>query len=293
MLWGKHLKFYLPLSINLFMLPNDLRQFLGDFYQSNQKVLFLTGAGISAESGIPTFRGDDGYWTIGSHNYTPMEIATNRVFKQYPRKVWRWVLHYFNNARHAQPNPGHEAIAHLEPLFGGKRFKLVTQNVDGLHLLAGNSPSNTYTIHGTLAHVRCSRSCDEIVPFPKDLGHYTKGDIMPEEEWDKLACPECSELMRPHVLFFDEYYNEPYYKYESAIRAAFEADLLIVAGTTGATSLPWLIFETVMTNHKPVIAINLEPTIFTQTVEINQLGWVLMGKSGEILPEIAKAFYIQ
>ena len=270
------------------MIPQDLQQFLRDFYRSNRKVLFLTGAGISAESGIPTFRGDDGYWTIGSQNYTPMQIATNRMFRQYPRKVWRWVLHYFNNARHAQPNPGHEAIARLEPLFGSERFKLVTQNVDGLHLAAGNTHDNTYTIHGTLAQVRCSHSCDQIIPFPADLGHYTKDDIMPEEEWDKLACPECSELMRPHVLFFDEYYNEPYNKYESALRAAFEADLLIVVGTTGATSLPWLIFETVMNNGQPIVAINLEPSTFTQTIEVNELGWVLFGKSGEILPEIEK-----
>ena len=271
------------------MIPQDLQQFLREFYHSDQKILFLTGAGISAESGIPTFRGDDGYWTIGSQNYTPMQIATQRMFHQFPRKVWRWVLHYFNNARHAQPNPGHDAIARLEPLFGSERFKLVTQNVDGLHLAAGNTFENTYTIHGTLAQVRCSHSCDQIVPFPTDLGHYTKDDIMPEEEWEKLACPECDELMRPHVLFFDEHYNEPYNKFESALHAAFDADLLVIVGTTGATTLPLLIFETVMKNGKPMIAINLEPSTFTQTIEVHEMGWVLFGKSGEILPELEKA----
>lgn len=272
------------------MIPQDLQDFLPKFRASNQKIMFLTGAGISAESGIPTFRDDDGYWTIGSKNYTPMEIATNRMFRQVPKKVWRWVLHYFNNARYAQPNPGHKTIARLETLFGKDRFTLATQNIDGLHLRAGNSLEKTYSIHGTLSHVRCSKSCNQVVPFPKDLGHYTKYEVMPEEEWEKLACPECSELMRPHVLFFDEYYNEAYYKFESALHAAIQTDLLVVIGTTGTTNLPWQIFETVLKNRNPIIAINLEPTTFTQTVEINEQGWVLLGKSGEVLPELEKYF---
>ncbi len=271
------------------MIPNDLQTFLQRFGKRQQKALFLTGAGISAESGIPTFRGNDGYWTIGSKNYTPMEIATNHMFKQFPKKVWRWVLHYFNNARHAQPNLGHEALVTIEKQLGNKRFTLVTQNVDGLHLLAGNSPANTYCIHGTLSHVRCD-DCGEVYPFPEDLGHYTKDDIMPDEEWDKLTCPECRELLRPHVLFFDEYYNEAYYKYESAIEAAFATDLLVVVGTTGATNLPTIIFESVLKTSKPIIVINLEDSTFTRAVEKYRQGWVLKGKSGEILPTLAKFF---
>ncbi|WP_299459380.1 Sir2 family NAD-dependent protein deacetylase [uncultured Microscilla sp.] len=271
------------------MIPKSLQTFLKQFGESQQKALFLTGAGMSAESGIPTFRGNEGYWTIGSKNYTPMEIATNYMFRQFPEKVWRWVLHYFNNVRQAKPNPGHQALATIETQLGNERFTLVTQNVDGLHLLAGNTPPNTYCIHGTLSHVRCD-DCGEVHPFPQDLGHYTKNDIMPDEEWDKLACPECSELMRPHVLFFDEYYNEAYYKYESALEAAFHTDLLVVVGTTGATNLPLLIFETVLKAGKPIIAINLDDSTFTQTIEVYQQGWVIKGKSGEILPAMVRFF---
>ena len=99
----------------------------------------LTGAGVSAESGIPTFRGREGYWTVGSTEYHPQEMATLQAFEAMPEEVWRWYLYRLGACREAQPNQAHRAIVRLEERLGD-RFCLITQNVDGLHLRAGSSP---------------------------------------------------------------------------------------------------------------------------------------------------------
>src|SRR5512138_3835802 len=119
-------------------------------------VVALTGAGISAESGIPTFRGTDGYWVVGSRNYMPQEMATQRMFQRAPEEVWRWYLYRFGVCRHAQPNAGHAALVRLEQALG-ERFTLVTQNIDGLHRRAGSE--RVYCIHGDAGWVRCAREC--------------------------------------------------------------------------------------------------------------------------------------
>src|SRR5512138_2460273 len=109
------------------------------------KVVALTGAGISAESGIPTFRGAEGYWVVGSRNYMPQEMATLEMFERAPEEVWRWYLYRFGICRDASPNAGHAALVSLEDALGD-RFTLVTQNIDGLHRRAGSR--RVYTIHG-------------------------------------------------------------------------------------------------------------------------------------------------
>jgi NAD-dependent deacetylase len=103
-------------------------------------VLVLTGAGISADSGIPTFRGKEGYWTIGSKNYHPQELARLSAFRQMPDEVWSWYLYRREICNKAEPNPSHYALVELETLLtaAGRKFTLVTQNVDGLHLRAGS-----------------------------------------------------------------------------------------------------------------------------------------------------------
>ena len=125
---------------------------------ANGRVLVLTGAGISAESGIPTFRGREGYWVVGSRNYMPAEMATHEMFEAAPEDVWRWYLSRFGAVRGAEPNAGHHAIAALERALGD-RFTLVTQNIDGLHRRAGSSEARTYCIHGEAAFVRCAAGC--------------------------------------------------------------------------------------------------------------------------------------
>ncbi|MCA9683232.1 MAG: RNA polymerase subunit sigma, partial [Myxococcales bacterium] len=109
--------------------------------------MVVTGAGISAESGIPTFRGDDGFWTIGSRNYTPMELATAEAFAMDPATVWSFYLARIGRYGSCVPNAAHRALVDLEGGLGD-RFLLVTQNVDGLHRLAGQDPARTYAIHG-------------------------------------------------------------------------------------------------------------------------------------------------
>ncbi|HVV49677.1 MAG TPA: Sir2 family NAD-dependent protein deacetylase, partial [Polyangia bacterium] len=100
-------------------------------------IVFLTGAGISAESGIPTFRGAEGYWRVGSRNYQPTEMAAAAAFARMPEEVWRWYLYRRGVCRAAAPNDAHRALVALERRLGA-RFLLVTQNVDGLHLRAGS-----------------------------------------------------------------------------------------------------------------------------------------------------------
>ncbi|MCA9686135.1 MAG: RNA polymerase subunit sigma, partial [Myxococcales bacterium] len=96
-----------------------------------KKVVVLTGAGISAESGIPTFRGPEGYWTVGAREYHPQELATLQAFNRMPREVWHWYLYRRGICRAAEPNPAHFALVELERALGD-RFTLITQNVDGL-----------------------------------------------------------------------------------------------------------------------------------------------------------------
>src|SRR5512134_2033190 len=107
--------------------------------RSGGSVLALTGAGISAESGVPTFRGKEGYWVVGSRNYMPQEMATRAMFDRAP----------------APPNDGHRALVAIDRALG-ERFTLVTQNIDGLHLRAGATPERTFCIHGDAGFVRCA-----------------------------------------------------------------------------------------------------------------------------------------
>ncbi|HEY5962283.1 MAG TPA: Sir2 family NAD-dependent protein deacetylase, partial [Polyangiaceae bacterium] len=200
-------------------------------------ICVLTGAGISAESGIPTFRGKDGYWVVGSRNYMPQEMATARMFQREPEEVWRWYLYRFGLCRAFAPNPAHEALVLLERHIHD-RFHLVTQNIDGLHRRAGSSPDRTYCIHGDAAWVRCSRDCGlGLIDIP-DLGQRDATSALSSQDRDQLTCKRCGSWLRPHVLWFDECYDEPLYRAESAMRAAANAALLIVVGTSGATNLP-------------------------------------------------------
>ena len=102
---------------------------------------------------MPTFRGKEGYWTVGSRNYHPQELATREAFSHMPDEVWRWYLYRRSVCRRAAPNAGHMALVRLEERFG-ERFALVTQNVDGLHLRAGSSRERTFEIHGNIDYLR-------------------------------------------------------------------------------------------------------------------------------------------
>ncbi len=121
------------------MPPSDWIATIRQHVPPKSRLTVMTGAGISAESGIPTFRGPEGYWTVGSRSYHPQEMATFAMFRRRPDDVWQWYLHRATVCHQAEPNTGHIAIVALETLFGD-RFTLITQNVDGLHLRAAIRP---------------------------------------------------------------------------------------------------------------------------------------------------------
>src|SRR5512144_3067857 len=135
-----------------------LAELLAGVRARSGNVVALTGAGISAESGIPTFRGAEGYWVVGSRNYMPQEMATRAMFERDPAEVWRWYLYRFGVCKDARPNDGHRALAALERALGDA-FALVTQNIDGLHVRAGSSRERTFEIHGDAGLVRCADEC--------------------------------------------------------------------------------------------------------------------------------------
>ncbi len=255
--------------------------------ESDGRVTVLTGAGISAESGIPTFRGPEGYWTIGSKEYRPEQMATYSMFSRDPWEVWSWYLYRRTVCCRAAPNAGHLGIARMEKIFGD-RFRLITQNVDGLHLRAGNTNARTFQIHGNLHFTRCALPCcQELFPLSPDIGDKEKNQPITDQEKNALICPHCLGPARPHVLWFDECYDEHFFQAESAIKWAAATDLLLVIGTAGATNLPMQIGGIVSRNREAtVIDLNPNANPFRTMVADHPNGFVLAGKSGEIIPRI-------
>jgi len=265
-------------------MEQELEEILARFRETDGTLLILTGAGISAESGIPTFRGREGFWTVGSVNYTPMEMATLGMFAGAPQEVWAWYLTRFDACRAAAPNAAHYAIAALERHYGD-RMTLVTQNIDGLHQRAGSTDARTLAIHGDARLMRCTDpSHDEPVPLPA-LG--AARAPLPESTRRALTCPRCGGWMRPHVLWFDEYYDERFYRSESALKAAARAALLIVVGTTGSTSLPVQIGYICERRGIPIIDVNPEENPFGEMARAGG-GVVLREAATEALPRIMR-----
>ncbi|HET6923624.1 MAG TPA: Sir2 family NAD-dependent protein deacetylase [Anaeromyxobacteraceae bacterium] len=265
-----------------------LERILGEVRQARGTVLVLTGAGISAESGIPTFRGKEGYWVVGSRNYLPQEMATQAMFRSNPEESWRSYLYRFGVVRHAEPNAGHRALVALERALQD-RFTLVTQNIDGLHRRAGSSEERTYCIHGDAAWVRCSADCGVgLLPVP-EFSDRSRNDPFTDEDRRRLTCPGCRRWLRPHVLWFDEYYDEENYRMQSALRAAGEASLLLVVGTSGATNLPMQIGELCWRRGIAMVDVNPESNPFAELAESAPLGFFARGTACDRLPEIVAA----
>ncbi|HEX6639668.1 MAG TPA: NAD-dependent deacylase [Thermoanaerobaculia bacterium] len=170
-----------------------------------QKVVVMTGAGVSAESGIPTFRGPGGLW----RNFRPEDLATPAAFKRDPGLVWEWYEWRRGLIREAKPNAAHEALARLTDAV------IVTQNVDGLHARAGSA--DIVELHGNIFRVRCTREGDR---------------RLHEEPFDGLPphC-ECGALLRPDVVWFGE--ALPHDGIAHAVGSIHAADLVLVIGTSG------------------------------------------------------------
>ncbi len=249
-------------------------------------VTILTGAGISAESGIPTFRGPEGYWTVGSQVYHPQEMATFRMFSRRPEDVWQWYLHRATVCDRAAPNAGHQALAALERSLG-PRFLLITQNVDGLHLRAGSSPERTYQIHGNVFFMRCAAECrPDLLPLPAALIGRDKDQPLAAHETARLVCPVCGGRTRPHVLWFDEIYNEHHFHFQSALQAAHRTRLLIVVGTSGTTNLPNQVAWIVQSGGGTIFDVNIEANPFSELARGSRGGAFFKAPSSRFLPAL-------
>ena len=189
---------------------------------SARRPVVLTGAGVSAESGVPTFRGSEGLW----RNHDPMALATPEAFARDPRGVWAWYRWRRSRVAACAPNPAHHALVALEARIG--ELPLVTQNVDGLHHRAGSR--DVISLHGDLFATRCTR-CSWAVwegeGWPLDSG------VVPDvADTDPPAprCPACAALVRPGVVWFGE--SLPAEAWERAHEASLAADLMLVIGTS-------------------------------------------------------------
>ncbi len=236
------------------------REFLEKLHQA-KSVAVLTGAGISAESGVPTFRGEEGLW----RKFKPEELATIDAFLRNPELVWEWYRHRRQILAEVKPNPGHVALRDLENRF--TEFILITQNIDGLHQRAGSK--RVVELHGNIRRNRCldCGKIDERVSFP--------------EESSVPACT-CGGLIRPDVVWFGE--SLPPRAVDEAFRAATLCEVFFSVGTS-AVIYPAASFPLVALQHGAyVVEINIESTALTGQSHVS-----LRGKSGEILPQLVKA----
>lgn len=221
------------------------------------RVAVLTGAGVSAESGVPTFRdAQTGLW----EKYTPEELATPRAFLRNPKLVWEWYAWRRQLVADAQPNAGHRALVEMQKHF--RQFQLITQNVDGLHQLAGSQ--NVIELHGNIQRTKCFNEGTVVSTWK------TTEDLPPR-------CPQCGGPLRPDVVWFEEPLPED--AIEAASIASRECEVFLCIGTSSvvypAAGLPLQALKAGAT----VIEINPQPTPLT-----NRAHFVLPGESGEILP---------
>ncbi len=265
-----------------YRIPSELRETLRR--RGDGGIVFLTGAGVSAASGIPTFRGKEGYWTVGAVEYHPQEMATQAAFRRMPREVWRWYLYRLGVCRAAEPNAAHFALARLEEALGD-RFTLITQNVDGLHLRAGNSEARTHQVHGNIEFMRCPDGT-QLVPVPAGLAPRPRDAELTDEEWSRLVVPGCAEPARPHVLWFDEYYDETLYRSESGLKQVIRSSLLVVVGSSGAAALPHHAAGLAARVGAAVIDVNPEAGPFSEIAESLPDGHWARGPADEVVPAL-------
>ncbi len=244
----------------------DQTQAVRQALQKAASIVAMTGAGISAESGVPTFRGTGGLW----RNYSPEKLATPEAFARDPRLVWEWYDWRRGIIDQAQPHAGHLALAELERKKSADdegrhgHFTLVTQNVDGLHDRAGSR--NPVKLHGDIWWVRCMKcgleERNEQVPLP---------ELPPR-------C-RCGGLLRPAVVWFGE--TLPLDQWEQALAASAQAEIFLVIGTSAVVYPAAGLAEVARGSGAKLVVVNPEPTPLDY-----QADWVLKGDSGRLLPRL-------
>jgi NAD-dependent deacetylase len=223
-----------------------------------RRVAVLTGAGISAESGVPTFRGDDGLW----QTYRATDLATPEAFARDPQLVWQFYSWRRELISKVTYNPAHVALVELERRVDS--FTLISQNVDGLHLLAGSQ--NLLELHGNLWKVRCTR-CQKI-----SLNRSLDMGPMP-------MCEDCGGLLRPHVVWFGESLDPDIL--HQAVEACRNSEVMLVIGTSSLVQPAASLALEAKSAGAVVAEINLEKTPHTHMMDVS-----LLGKAGEILPKL-------
>jgi NAD-dependent deacetylase len=241
-------------------IPSTLIQTL----KNARSVAVLTGAGVSAESGVPTFReAQTGLWA----QYDPQELATPQAFRRTPRLVWEWYSWRRELVSGAAPNAGHVALVELAAQV--PRFTLITQNVDGLHQRAGSQ--NVIELHGNIMRTKCSEDGRFIPSWPPP-------DAIPPH------CPHCGGLLRPDVVWFGE--SLPYAALKTAVSAAQSCDIFFAIGTSAlvqpAASLP---FEAMQAS---AVTIEINPATTPLT---NHVDYALTGPAGRVLPALLAAAF--
>jgi NAD-dependent deacetylase len=227
-------------------------------------IAVLTGAGVSAESGIPTFRDAQvGLWA----QYRPEDLATPEAFQRNPKLVWDWYAWRRELVSRSQPNPGHYALAEMQRHVS--RFVLITQNVDGFHQLAGST--DVIELHGNIMRSKCSRENTVI-------DQWTATDDTPPR------CPQCNAYLRPDVVWFGE--RLPPAALEAAIQAANTCDVFFSIGTSGIVEPAASLARVVLQRGAVVVEVNPATTPLT-----SHATFVLPGASGEVLPELVKAVW--
>ncbi|MCA9916838.1 MAG: NAD-dependent deacylase [Anaerolineales bacterium] len=237
-------------------LINTLRQ--------SQHVALLTGAGISAESGVPTFReAQTGLWA----KYDPQELATPQAFQRNPKLVWEWYAWRRELVQQAAPNPGHHALAKLAMLV--PKLTLITQNVDGLHQQAG-SPE-VICLHGNITETKCYTNNHFVKSWPNSA------ELPPK-------CPTCGSLLRPNVVWFGE--NLPADALRTAVQASQSCDIFFSIGTSALVHPAAMLPMYALDNQALLVEINPQPTQLT-----HYANEVLTGASGQILPALVAAAF--
>lgn len=233
-------------------------QFLKDKIYQSQQVAVLTGAGISAESGVPTFRGQEGLW----RQHRAVDLATPEAFQRYPRLVWEFYQWRRELLQPLKPNPAHLALAELERRL--PQLTLITQNIDGLHKVAGSC--QIIELHGNIWHLRCT-GCGRV-------REDRRLDLPPLP-----TCEECGELLRPHVVWFGEMLAPEVL--EQAYAALQTCQVLLIIGTSGLVQ-PAASMGGFAKQHRAfVVEINLEPTPCSDLYDLS-----IRGKAGEVVPRL-------
>ena len=236
-------------------------ELIADKLKDAKKIVFVTGAGISQESGIPTFRGTDGLW----RKYDPMQLATIDAFYDDPKLVWEWYEERRENILQAKPNPGHSAIAELEKF---KEVTVLTQNIDGLHQ---RSVSTKFLeLHGSIIRIKCS-VCDFKDNIP------TSFDELPPK------CSSCNNILRPDVVWFGE--PLPQDIWNQAISEANSCDVMIIAGTSLVVSPANTLPVYAKQNNALLVEVNPEETIMSSEMDLS-----LKMTSAKALPNLIKIF---